>query len=506
MAIVSKQDEHGGSSFLKRRFRWRLAIAFVLVGAISSGLLAGASFFVVRQFRLQSSLERDLQRAQVNLALAAAVLEEEVTQQDARSLFGSYRRQGDFQAVVEFDDESFSSNASLSLSQIPSSVRQQRGRDVVYQRADVDGVSYLIAGGDVPGSGARAYLFFPEQGLQRSISELGAVLLIGWLLVVVVSGFVGMSLSRRMLRPVARASTAARSLAEGLLDTRLPVDTRDEFGMWAASFNEMAQALQKKISELSLARERERRFTANVAHELRTPVGALVSEASVLREHLDTLPYLAKRPAELLVEDVGRLRELLDDLMELHRLDQGREKLDVSTVDLTEIVRALLGRRGLEPVVSVIAEPTRFRCDRRRLERIAANLIDNALKHGGDNARVVIRRDHDEVILEVCDSGPGIAPEHLPRLFERFFKTDDSRAGTGTGLGLNIAEENARLLGGSIEAQSRLGEGTRFIVRLPVSEGPVVRVDDDGVASDASTVPRDQGFAGPQSVSMRQPI
>ena len=105
-----------------------------------------------------------------------------------------------------------------------------------------------------------------------------------------VAAFVGALLARSTLRPVARASDAARSLAEGLLETRLPVEGRDEFGVWAQSFNEMAAALEAKISALSAAQARERRFTADVAHELRTPLTALVGEASLLAEHLEQMP------------------------------------------------------------------------------------------------------------------------------------------------------------------------------------------------------------------------
>src|SRR5205814_1027592 len=121
------------------------------------------------------------------------------------------------------------------------------------------------------------------------LQQLALVLGGGWVLAVALAAVAGLLLARRTLGPVARASQAARDLAEGLLDTRLPVEAEDEFGTWAASFNEMAAALEAKIADLSESRERERRFTSDVAHELRTPLAALVGEASLLREHLDRL-------------------------------------------------------------------------------------------------------------------------------------------------------------------------------------------------------------------------
>src|SRR5438105_108755 len=122
-------------------------------------------------------------------------------------------------------------------------------------------------------------------------------------------------LARRTLGPVARASEAARLIAAGRLDTRLPVGATDEFGTWAAAFNEMADALEAKIAALSAAQARELRFTANVAHELRTPLTALVAEASLLSGQVSQLPDPARRPVELVIADVSRLRTLVDELM-----------------------------------------------------------------------------------------------------------------------------------------------------------------------------------------------
>ena len=134
------------------------------------------------------------------------------------------------------------------------------------------------------GNGRKLYFFFPENGLRHELSVLRNVLFGGVGILVLLAALAGIVLARSTLRPVARASTAARSLAEGLLETRLPVEGRDEFGAWAQSFNEMAAALEAKIGELQAAQARERRFTADVAHELRTPLTALMGEASLLAD------------------------------------------------------------------------------------------------------------------------------------------------------------------------------------------------------------------------------
>ncbi len=181
-------------------------------------------------------------------------------------------------------------------------------------------------------------------------------------------------------------------MAGGRLDTRLPAGPADEFGAWATAFNEMADALEAKIAELVAAQARERRFTANVAHELRTPLAALVAEASVLSEQGGQLPEQARRPVELLIADVRRLRTLVDELMEISRLDAGSEPVRRQVVDVRSIVSALLSARGWQDKVAVIGGPLTLTTDPRRIERILDNLIGNAIEHGGSRHRGPDRR------------------------------------------------------------------------------------------------------------------
>ncbi|PWU22858.1 MAG: two-component sensor histidine kinase, partial [Candidatus Rokuibacteriota bacterium] len=345
------------------------------------------------------------------------------------------------------------------------------------------GAHYLVVGGPA-GPRTELYFFYSEDNLHHELAVLRDVLLVGVAILVLAAGLVGAVFARRTLRPVARASDAARSLAEGLLETRLPVTGRDEFGVWAEAFNEMAAALEAKISALSAAQARERRFTADVAHELRTPLTALVGEASLLGEHLDAMPPEPRRPAELLIADIGRLRRLVDDLMEISRLDAGRESVHSEPIDLATLVAAAGRSRGWEPRVRLELEEVLTASDPRRLERVVVNLVDNALEHGGHEVVLRVRRDGAGSLIEVEDDGPGIAPEHLAHVFERFYKADASRSGRGSGLGLAIAQENARLLGGEIDVWSEPGRGARFTLHLPPSV-PVaepLRSGDVGVA------------------------
>jgi two-component system, OmpR family, sensor histidine kinase MtrB len=444
------------------RFRRRLTVAFALVGGLAALVLAVGSYLVVREARLDSSRDAALEQARFNLVLAQEV------GAGPDELLDALARRGLFDTVGVVGGETFSSSVSLGVEQVPEDVSALvDDGQLAYKRVDVGGARYLLAGGNVAGTEADLYFFFPEDELWDDLAQLRNVLLAGTLLVALLAGAVGWLVARRTLAPVARASDAARSLAEGLLETRLPVESEDEFGAWARSFNEMAEALDAKIRELSAAEERERRFTSDVAHELRTPLTALVAEAEALRAHLDAMPAEARRPAELLVGDVARLRRLVEDLMEISRLDASAEAVVVETVRLRALVDASVRARGWERVLAE-GDDVEVESDRRRLERIVSNLVGNALEHGGGEARVVVSANGELAQVAVSDEGPGIAPADLPHVFERFYKADPARGGSGSGLGLAIAREHALALGGDIEVESEAGTGSTFMLRLPI--------------------------------------
>lgn len=448
------------------RLRRRLTIAFVLVAAFSAAAVALTSYLLVRQAWLDDSLRRADGDVRYQLRLAEQFLP--LDQERSESLLDSFAyNDRDVVLVTGGSVEASDSRVDPSL---PASLRTAvAGGQLAYQRLTDGDSELLVVGGRVGGTPAQLYVVYAEDRLHADLARLRTVLLTGALAVTLLAASVGYWLARRTLEPVGRAAAAARAVAAGLLDTRLPVAGRDEFGAWASSFNQMAEALESKIAALSLAQERERRFTADVAHELRTPVTALVAEASLLREHLDELPAGARRPAELLLGDVVRLRHLVDELMEISRLDGGEETAREEEVDLAALIAAVVAGSGRGERVRVVAAPAEVRTDRRRVERVLSNLVANAVEHGGTGVEVRLDRTGQAVRVEVSDRGPGIAPEHLPRLFDRFYKADPARASAGSGLGLAIARENARLLGGDLDVRSEAGSGATFRFTLPVT-------------------------------------
>jgi two-component system sensor histidine kinase MtrB len=442
--------------------RRRLTIVLALAVGLSGVALAAGSYLVVRHNLLADSVDSSIKQTRTNIDIAPTYLRQP---HPGDALLQAYIDLG-FTTVVVRKGNTLVSRLGVNPRAVPSELRDVvRQGNLGYQRTTISGSSYLVTGAPV-GADTQAYFFFSEAGLQQELTQLGNILLAGVAILVLLAGLVGVGLARRTLRPVGQASVAAQALAEGLLDTRLPVEGKDEFGTWASSFNEMAAALETKISALAAAEARERRFTANVAHELRTPLTALVGEASLLSEHLDDLPPAARRPAELLVADIGRFRRLVEELMEISRFDAGAESVQAEPVDLGALAGAIARARGLDVAAAgevVVAS------DPRRIERVVANLVDNAMEHGEGPVEIRVSGDGTIGLVEVADRGPGIPPEHVPNLFDRFYKADSARGG-GAGLGLAIAQENAHLLGGTLEVASTPGEGTRFTLRIPVAE------------------------------------
>ncbi|HLL68723.1 MAG TPA: HAMP domain-containing sensor histidine kinase [Micromonosporaceae bacterium] len=445
------------------RFRRRLTVAFVLVAGVSAAALAVGSYLMVRQARLDDSLQRAADDARYQLVVARQFLP--LDEERGGSLLASFESSGRH-VVLRTADATTASNESFHPSPGPRLRAAVAAGQLGYERPP-GRRALLLVGGRIPGSTAELYLVHVEDRIHADLVQLRVALLAGWVAVALFAAGVGHRLARRTLDPVDRASRAARAVAEGLLATRLPVQGRDEFGAWAASFNQMAEALQAKITALSAAQARERRFTADVAHELRTPVTALVAEASLLGEQVAQLPPETRRLAELLVTDVVRLRRLLEELMEISRLDAGQEAVVVQPVELTPLLRALLDARGWLDRVGVTGDPVVLQTDPRRLERVLSNLIANAVEHGGGRVSVAVGRVGPGVVISVSDDGPGIPAEHLPHLFDRFYKIDASRSGRGSGLGLAIARENARLLGAGLEVFSEVGAGTTYRVEVP---------------------------------------
>jgi two-component system sensor histidine kinase MtrB len=446
-------------------------MAFVVVAGVAAGSLAIGAAMAVTSYRHHAFRERAREEATKDLARLDAT---SPVSSLVQRLEGSEQLGGPDVMVVEGGAVT-ASVERLDADDVPNGLRSQvrsAGTDLVDATTSIDDVPFYVLGRAIDGD-AEVYFFFSQGDLRHGLVELRITLVLGWAIVIVGAAVAGTLVARRTLRPVRAAADAARSVTEGLLATRLRVEGDDEFGQWARSFNEMVGALEEKIVALEVASQRERRFNADVAHELRTPLGTLVTAATLVEEQEDDLPEHLRRPIELIVVGARRMHRLVDELLELHRLEAGQEVVEDGELDLVDVVGEAVAAHGWDEVALDARASPRIRSDRRRIDRILANLIGNALVHGGGDVVVVVDQGTD-VTVAVRDAGPGIAPEAVPHLFDRYFKVNPSRAArpeasgsTGSGLGLAIASEQARLLGGRIEVSSTPGAGATFTLHLP---------------------------------------
>jgi len=456
-----------------RGVRGRLTLTIVAL-VVLTAIVLGVAAYVFVDTRLHDQTLRDAaDQARFDLAvLAPSRLSDPPTDDEMRQLGDDFVRRGLATIIVPATGGPFGTPGPVAAAfdAIPASVRQLvDGGQIAYSWQPVGGVSSLVVGGRVLGTGPAIYFIRNTSAIDETLLQLRIGLGAAGLVLALVAVIAARVVARGVLAPVDDAARAARRIAHGDLSARVPVASNDEFGDFAEQFNEMVDTLEETIVRLEDAQTQNRRFVADVSHELRTPVAALVAEASILRDHLDSLPAESRRAGELVVHDIGRLRALVEDLMELSRFDAAGEEIRTQTVDLARLIRDTAAARHRDAVLELPEERVVIETDPRRLERILGNLLDNAREHAAGALVVVnLKAAADRVTITVADRGPGVPPDRLDRIFDRFFMADPSRRG-GSGLGLAIAAEHAALLGGRLRARNRDGGGLAIELVLPVT-------------------------------------
>jgi two-component system sensor histidine kinase MtrB len=484
----------------------------VIVTALA---LALSAYFITESAQEDDALDKALTQSRFNLYLAdAKLLPPNPQPADFTKLLDALQIRGDFATFIEAGTETYVSGPQVDQSLISAELtaKVEEGR-LAYQAVRLPDQPAIAVGGRIRPD-LTLYFFYPQGDRLAELTRLRNILLIGGGILAVLGAIAGYLLARRLVAPIRDASIAAERMSRGDLDIRLQAGN-DEFGVLAGSFNRMAENLQAKMDDLEAGQARERRFVADVAHELRTPVSALVGEASLLKARLeasrDACPSEVAHLAGLVSNDIARLRQLVDDLLEISRLDARAAETVLEWVDMANFVRQLVAAHGWSQSVHVVEnpEPPRaaqlpepsmemdgstgylLRTDKRRVERILVNLIENALRHGTTPVTIGMTRSRAveagaatvaggppplagseaAIHIAVTDSGPGIPQAHLAHIFDRFYKADPSRSSSrGSGLGLAIARENARLLAGDLVAENGPGGGARFLLTLPAGD------------------------------------
>lgn len=287
------------------------------------------------------------------------------------------------------------------------------------------------------------------------------------------SGAVGLILSAALARPLRWLTVAAGRVAEGQLDQRVPVRSRDELGQLSEAFNEMT-------ARLKAARQMQTDFVANVSHELRTPLTALKGGIETLRDGAADDPTARDRFLDTLAVETDRLIRLVNDLLLLSRLDSDALTLHKTHIDPRTLIEAAVERlrsqaeaRDVHVQIEMPPDAPAIYADFDRLIQVLLNLLDNALKYSpsGGIVTVLYRAEDKSAYIEIRDQGIGIAPEELPRIGERFYRADKarSRAQGGSGLGVAIARALVERHGGVLRLESRLGQGTTATILLPLA-------------------------------------
>lgn len=453
--------------------RPRLVAAFAVIMIIGATAAAGASYVSARNAILGGFQDQTMLKLRDQIVAYLPTVSLPPTQATLDA-FGTALKSSN--AVVVY--HGLSSGSGINLDSVPADLRRAvaAGTNIQFQRVDTEGYPQFFVGVPVQtGTGGRTsgievYTMVTLVQQQAAIDELSRTAWQTSALALPFAVVLALLAARQVLRPVRALNTAASQLGRGKLDVRLRVKGSDELAQLVTTFNNTAAELERTVGTLRTMESEARRFVADVSHELRTPLAAMNAVTDVLDEDADQLPPDTAVAARLVSAETRRLTRLVQDLIEISRFDAGRAELRREDLDVAAAVTDSLAARGWEPGADVVADlppGITARLDRRRLDIVVANLVGNALRHGAPPVEVSVRAELGDIVLTVTDHGPGIPDAVLPRVFDRFTKADTARARSeGSGLGLSIARENARLHGGDIVA-ANTGAGARFELRLP---------------------------------------
>ena len=486
---ASDDADAGESSRARRRRRspWglrrRILFSFTFGSTFLALLLALTTYGLARsnvvQQREGTSIDtsrRNAQTVQASLRGPATDVQPAV---DALEAFGVQR------AVVWYGGQWSPGSGRYRETALPQSLVDRVIEDAVPARmiVEVDGEPTIVVGWPLANDAAY-FEFFSLDEVAATLGSVRLSLYLAGLITIVLGIIVGTVAARRAVRPVADAAQAAKAIAGGRLDTRLAPNEDPDLGVLARSFNDMAEALQRRI-------ERDARFASDVSHELRSPLMTLAASIEVIEGRRHEMPERAQVAVDLLRSDVSRFRTLVEDLLEISRFDAGAVRMHFEELLTTQFVQQAIAVSSMPDTSltsSARADRTIITGDRRRLARAVANLIDNARIHGGGRARVTIstteQADPDggaidplttRVRIAVEDEGPGVPDEERSLIFERFARGGGAGRRTGNdgaGLGLALVAEHVRMHGGEVWVENRGPDrsGARFVIELPAEE------------------------------------
>ncbi len=342
-------------------------------------------------------------------------------------------------------------------------VRLRKGEETVYASASIE------AGQNVVGA---VLLVAAADDIFLTMTDIRSDLLLFTVLMSLVLAVLVFFASQLLIDPLRNVLKVVQKMSEGYLNERINVTGHDEYSQLGDAFNDMAQKLEK------VDKTREE-FVSNVSHELKTPLSSMkvLSESLLLQDGVPEEMY--REFLQDIVSEIDRMTHIVNDLLNLVKLDQGAATMLMKPTEINSMVEEILKRMyplAQKKNIDLVFEDVRnvtVNCDEVKLDMALSNLIDNGIKYTPQNGtvKVIVDADHKDAVITIKDTGIGISEDDQPKIFERFYRVDKTRDREtgGTGLGLAITHNTVLWHNGSIRLQSNIGEGTTFIVRIPLS-------------------------------------
>ena len=464
-------DDGRGRRRLALGLRARLIIIFALGAFVLSSLMGTIAYLTTRHTLIVEQQTALLHQGYANAALLRNAIAAQVPSIGAE-VTSLDTGQGT-SSLLDLGGRWFSTSLTISRSSLPSALRSNvKAGHVAYQASSQTGRPLLSVGIPIPSVNAEYYLVDDLTSLQHTLKVLLVALATAGAATTLLGALLGLAASRRAMRPLTEVSDAAVAIARGDLATRLPVDSADpDLAGLTGSFNAMVDQLEERI-------HRDARFASDVSHELRSPLTTLSAAVGVLESQRDTLDHRSAEALDLLAADVARFERLVTDLLEISRSDADADDLHLDAVEVGELVRRCVASSvrasgaGAGAIIKIAppAEHSVVLVDKRRVERIISNLLENAEHYAGGATAVEVTEARGVVEIAVEDHGAGIPPEERIAVFDRFYRGGAAGrrgAGQGTGLGLALVADHVRRLGGTVHIEEAAGGGARFVVALP---------------------------------------
>ena len=478
----------------------RLIASYILIIVICLALVSLASIFLLSRFqarlvfsglvdaavptalRVYSLLERSLSPAEI-----ADILKEQAERQEVRILLLTHGGR----VLADTKDKWTGKQARIDLTEIPKDARTPypyiSGR---ITPPDGDTQLYValsatparVVNGDSEGRQPVyvALLASPRRGFRAVLKDIVSHFLQAGLVALAISIILALLIARSIAKPLQRITAATEEIARGNYDQTLDITSPDEIGRLATSFNTM-------VHEVKASRQAQRDFVANVSHELKTPLTSIQGFSQAILDGTAEDEINRQRAVQIISSEANRMSRLVDELLDLARIESGQIKMMRERVDLIQVLETCIEKstlRAQENNVTLTLDTSvlpPITGDKDRLAQVFTNLLDNALKHTPPTGKVTVKARETStcmpkrttpvpaIEITVTDSGVGIPPEDLKHIFERFYQVDKSRSSQnrGIGLGLTITKQIVEAHQGTITVESVRELGTKFTVLLP---------------------------------------